>query len=53
MDMIKSILLFERNKTSSFVLIYYLYIYFLGLSLRDRSRALTVFKDEKKGYVSI
>ena len=44
---------FERNKTSNFIVMYSLYLYFLGLSLRDRSRALTVFKDEKKGYVSI
>lgn len=32
---------------------YSLYLYFLGLSLRNTSKALTIFKDQKRGYVSI
>jgi putative transposase len=44
---------FERNRTSTFVVMYFLYLYFLGLSLRNTSKALTIFKDQKRGYVSI
>ncbi|HET9774320.1 MAG TPA: DDE-type integrase/transposase/recombinase [Nitrososphaeraceae archaeon] len=44
---------FERNKTSSFIVMYSLYLYFLGLSLRNTSKALTIFRDEKRSYVSI
>ena len=32
---------------------YSLYLYFLGLSLRNTSKALTIFKDQKRSYVSI
>ena len=32
---------------------YSLYLYFLGLSLRNTSKALIIFKDERKSYVSI
>ena len=32
---------------------YPLYLYFLGLSLCNTSRALTIFKDEKGSYVSV
>ena len=32
---------------------YSLYLYFLGLSLRNTSKALTISKDQKRGYVSI
>ena len=32
---------------------YSLYLYFLGLSLRNTSKALTIFKDEKRSYVSV
>ena len=32
---------------------YSLYLYFLGLSLRNTSKALVIFRDEKKSYVSI
>ena len=32
---------------------YSLYFYFLGLSLRNTSKALTIFKDEKRSYVSV
>ena len=32
---------------------YSLYLYFLGLSLRNTSKALVIFKDKKRSYVSI
>ena len=32
---------------------YSLYLYFLGLSLRNTSKALVIFRDEKSSYVSI
>jgi putative transposase len=32
---------------------YFLYLYFLGLSLRNTSKALTIFKDKKRSYVSV
>jgi putative transposase len=44
---------FERNKTSSFIVMYSLYLYFLGLSLRNTSKALTIFRDQKRSYVSV
>ena len=43
----------ERNKTSTVIVMYSLYLYFLGLSLRNTSKALIIFKDEKRSYVSI
>ena len=30
-----------------------MYLYFLGLSLRNTSRALVIFKDKKRSYVSV
>jgi hypothetical protein len=39
---------FERNKTSTIIVMYSLYLYFLGLSLRNTSNALTIFRDQKK-----
>ena len=44
---------FERNRTSTFVIMYSLYLYFLGLSLRNTSKALIIFKDNKRSYVSV
>ncbi len=44
---------FERNKTSSFIVMYSLYLYFLGLSLRDTSKALEPFNDQKRSYVAV
>ena len=41
------------NRTSKFIVMYSLYLYFLGLSLRNTSKALEPFKDEKRSYVSI
>ncbi|HLN35247.1 MAG TPA: DDE-type integrase/transposase/recombinase [Nitrososphaeraceae archaeon] len=32
---------------------YSLYLYFLGLSLRNTSKALTIFRDRKRSYVSV
>ena len=46
-------IIFERNRTSTIVIMYSLYLYFLGLSLRNTSKALTIFKDEKRSYVSV
>ena len=47
------IIKFERNRTSTIVVMYSLYLYFLGLSLRNTSKALVIFKDEKRSYVSV
>jgi transposase-like protein len=44
---------FERNRTSTIVVMYSFYLYFLGLSLRNTSKALVIFRDEKRSYVSI
>ena len=46
-------IIFERNRTSTIVVMYSLYLYFLGLSLRNTSKALTIFKDKKRSYVSV
>ena len=35
---------FERNRTSSFIVLYSLYLYFLGLSLRNTSKALVILE---------
>jgi putative transposase len=32
---------------------YSLYLYFLGLSLRNTSKALVIFKNEKRSHISI
>ena len=47
------IIRFERNRTSTFIIMYSLYLYFLGLSLRNTSKALEPFNDEKRSYVSV
>ena len=45
---------FERNRTSTIVIMYSMYLYFLGLSLRNTSKALVIFRDEnKRSYVSV
>jgi transposase-like protein len=44
---------FERNRTSTVIVMYSLYLYFLGLSLRNTSEALIIFKDDKRSYVSV
>ena len=45
--------LFERNRTLTFIVMYSLYLYFLGLSLRNTSNALEPFKDQKRSHVAI
>ena len=47
------LLKFVRNRTSTIIVMYSLYLYFLGLSLRNTSKALTIFKDQKRSYVSV
>jgi len=43
---------FERNRTSAVIVMYSLYLYFLGLSLRNTSKALVIFRDvNKRSYV--
>ena len=44
---------FERNRTYTIVVMYSLYLYFLGLSLRNTSTALVIFKDNKRSHVSV
>jgi transposase-like protein len=44
---------FERNRTSTFIIMYSLYLYFLGLSLRNTSKALVIFGHETRSYVSV
>ena len=44
---------FERNRTSTIVVMYSLYLYFLGLSLRNTSKTLVIFKDNKRSHVSV
>ena len=46
------LLKFVRNRTST-IIIYSLYLYFLGLSLRNTSKALEQFRDNKRSYVSL
>ncbi len=43
--------MFERNRTRPFIIRYALYLYFLGLSLRNTSKALEPFVD--RSYVAI
>jgi putative transposase len=43
----------ERKRTSTIVIMYFLYLYFLGLSLRNTSKALVIFRDEKRSYMSV
>ncbi len=42
---------FERNKTFTVIVMYSLYLYFL--SLRNISKVLIIFKDEKRSYISV
>jgi putative transposase len=44
---------FERNRTSTFIIMYSLYLYFLGLS-KKYFKALVIFRDKKRrSYVSV
>jgi putative transposase len=47
------LLKFVRNRTSTIVVMYSLYLYFLGLSLRNTSKALEPFKDQKRSYIAV
>ena len=47
------VITFERKRTSTIVVMYSLYLYFLGLSLRNTSKALVIFRDKKRSYVSV
>ena len=46
---------FERNRTSTFIIMYSLYLYFLGLSkFKKYFKALVIFRDKKRrSYVSV
>ena len=45
---------FERNITSTVIVMYSLYLYFLGLSLRNTFKALVIFRDvNMRSYVSV
>src|SRR5215204_7737466 len=44
---------FIRNRTSTIVVMYSLYLYFLGLSLRNTSKALVIFRDEKRSHIAV
>jgi hypothetical protein len=43
--------MFERNRTRPFPIRYALYLYYLGLSLRNTSKALELFVE--RSYVAI
>ncbi|MGD1838544.1 MAG: hypothetical protein ACPKPY_10875 [Nitrososphaeraceae archaeon] len=47
------LLKFARNRTSTIIVMYSLYLYFLGPSLRNTSKALESFHDNKRSYVSV
>ncbi|MEZ5389658.1 MAG: hypothetical protein R2680_07340 [Nitrososphaeraceae archaeon] len=42
------LLKFVGNRTSAIAVMYPEYLYFLGLSLRNTSKALELFKDQKR-----
>jgi putative transposase len=44
---------FERNRTSTYIVMYSLYLYFLGLSLRNTSKALEPFKGQNRSHVAV
>ena len=46
-------IIFERNSTSTFVIMYSLYLYFFDLSLRNTSKALDIFDDEKRSHIAV
>ena len=45
--------LFERNRTSTVIVLYSLYLDVLGLSLRNTSKALDIFDDEKRSHIAV
>jgi hypothetical protein len=46
-------ILFERNRTSPIIVMYSLYLSFLGLSLRNTSKALEPFNDQQRSHVDV
>jgi hypothetical protein len=42
---------FIRNRTSTVIVMYSLYLYFLGLSLCNTSKVLVIFEDERSGVI--
>jgi putative transposase len=40
-------------RTSTVIVMYSLYLYFLGLSLRNTSKALVIFRDEKRSHIAV
>ena len=44
------LLKFVRNRTSTILVTYSLYLYFLGLSLRNTSKVLDIFDGEKLSH---
>ena len=44
---------FVRNRISTIIGIYSLYLYFIGLSLRNASKALDIFDDEKRNHIAV
>ena len=47
------LLKFVRNRKSTIVVMYSLYLYFLGLSLRNTSKVLDIFDGEKRSHIAI
>ena len=45
--------IFERERTSAEVILYALYLYFLGLSFRSTSKAIQPFGEEGRSHVDI
>ena len=43
----------ERERTSTEVIMYALYLYFLGLSFRNTSKAIQPFEEEGRSHVAI
>ena len=45
--------LFQRNRISTIIVMYSLYLYFLGLNLCNSSKALDIFKDQQRSHVAV
>ena len=43
----------QRNMTSTAIVMYGLYLYFLGSNLRNTSKALSIFAGDKRSYMSV
>ena len=42
-----------RNRTSAFIVVYFFILDLLGLSLLNTSKALVIFRDNKRSYVYV